>query len=602
MADRTPTHPAGRQTALAGVQTSFDDLGTPLAEATFVVLDLETTGGSAAEHAITEIGAVKVRGGEVLGEFQTLVNPGEPIPAFVAVLTGITNSMVATAPRLGAALPPFLEFLRGSVVVAHNAGFDISFLKAACAATGHPWPHPTVVDTVHLARGVLADDEVRNCKLSTLATRFGSPVTPDHRALHDARATVHVLHALIGRLGNLGVVTVEELAAYSGQVPAARRRKRRLADGLPHSPGVYLFRDDQDRVLYVGTSVDLRTRVLSYFTRAEKRTRMTEMLTLAHRVSAVVCETTLEARVRELRLIAEHAPRYNRRSRHPERRPWVTLTDEPFPRLSVVRRPPQHDGVHLGPFGSKQQAELAIAALHEAFRLRQCGGRLPRHPAPGATACLLAELRRCDAPCVGGIDESGYRQVVSAAAGAMVGDARPVTAAVQARVQRLVQQQRFEEAVVHRDRLQAYLTGCRRTQRAAPLASSAELVAARRLPDGGWELVLVRYGRLAGSTRSPRGADPMPYVAALKASGEQVTAAVAPHPAGSGEECEQVLAWLEQPGVRLVELDGEWSCPVHGAEGVDLATPGTVDDRLSPSLGASRVNISLGRHDAKEPA
>jgi len=146
-------------------------------------------------------------------------------------------------------------------------------------------------------------------------------------------------------------------------------------------------------------------------------------------------------------------------------------------------------------------------------------------------------------------------------------------------VQRLVQQQRFEEAVVHRDRLQAYLTGCRRTQRAAPLASSAELVAARRLPDGGWELILVRYGRLAGSTRSPRGGDPMPYVAALKASGEQVTAAAAPHPAGSGEECEQVLAWLEQPGVRLVELDGEWSCPVHGAEGVDLTMPGTVDDR-----------------------
>jgi len=219
-----------------GVQTSFDELGTPLAEATFVVLDLETTGGSAAEHAITEIGAVKVRGGEVLGEFQTLVDPGEPIPAFVAVLTGITDSMVAGAPRLAVALPSFLEFLHGCVVVAHNARFDISFLRAACDATGHPWPRPTVIDTVQLARHVLVGDEVRNCKLSTLAARFGSPVTPDHRALHDARATVHVLHALIGRLGNLGVVTVEELAGYSGQVPTARRRKRRLADDLPHSP------------------------------------------------------------------------------------------------------------------------------------------------------------------------------------------------------------------------------------------------------------------------------------------------------------------------------------------------------------------------------
>jgi DNA polymerase III subunit epsilon len=590
-----PHEPSFRQPSFSQAsfsQASFDELGTPLAGATFVVLDLETTGGSPAEHAITEIGAVKVRGGEVLGEFQTLVNPGEQIPAFVAVLTGITDTMVASAPRLAAALPPFLEFLRGCVVVAHNARFDVSFLRAACATTGQVWPDPTVIDTVHLARHVLAADEVRNCKLSTLAARFGSPVTPDHRALHDARATVHVLHALIGRLGNLGVVTIEELAGYSGQVPTERRRKRRLADGLPHSPGVYLFRDDRDRVLYVGTSVDIRTRVLSYFTRAEKRARMAEMLTLAHRVSAVVCETTLEARVRELRLIAEHAPRYNRRSRHPHRRPWVILTDEPFPRLSVVRAPTTGGAARLGPFNSRQQADLAIAALHEAFRLRQCGGRLPRRPAPGASACLLAELRRCDAPCIGGIDQAGYQQVVDAAALAMRSDARTVTAAVQQRVVGLAQHQRFEEAAVHRDRLQAFLAGARRAQRAAPLAASPELVAARRLPDGGWELVLVRHGRMAGSTRCPRGADPMPYVAALRAVAEPVQPAPGPQPAGLSEECEQVLAWLEQPGVRLVELDGQWSCPVHGAEGV----------ALGPSLGSSRTTATAGRNDAKESA
>jgi len=122
------------------VQGTFDDLGTPLAGVTFVVVDLETTGGSPAESHITEIGAVKVRGGEVLGEFQTLVNPHVPIPAFIQVLTGITDAMVADAPRIEAALPAFLEFARGSVLVAHNAGFDISFLKAAAAKTGVRWP------------------------------------------------------------------------------------------------------------------------------------------------------------------------------------------------------------------------------------------------------------------------------------------------------------------------------------------------------------------------------------------------------------------------------------------------------------------------------
>ena len=131
----------------AMVQGTFDDLGTALSTVTFVVVDLETTGGSPAECGITEIGAVKVRGGEVLGEFQTLVNPGGPIPAFISVLTGITDSMVASSPRIEAALPAFLEFAAGSVLVAHNAGFDISFLKAAARRTDHEWPGFRVLDT-----------------------------------------------------------------------------------------------------------------------------------------------------------------------------------------------------------------------------------------------------------------------------------------------------------------------------------------------------------------------------------------------------------------------------------------------------------------------
>jgi DNA polymerase-3 subunit epsilon len=144
------------------VQGTLDDLGTPLHAVTFVVVDLETTGGSANECAITEVGAVKVRGGEVLGEFQTLVNPGSPIPAFIQVLTGISDGMVAQAPRIDTVLPAFLEFARGSVLVAHNAGFDITFLKAAAAATGQSWPGFKVVDTVTLARQLVSKDEAPN--------------------------------------------------------------------------------------------------------------------------------------------------------------------------------------------------------------------------------------------------------------------------------------------------------------------------------------------------------------------------------------------------------------------------------------------------------
>src|ERR1700710_696502 len=184
-------------TAAAYAQTSFDELDEPLRTPTFVVVDLETTGGSAAADGITEIGAVKVCAGEVLGEFQTLVHPGQPITPFVSVLTGITDSMVSTAPGMAAVLPAFLEFARSSVLVAHNAPFDIGFLKAACVALGLPWPGFAVVDTAVLARRVLTRDEVPNGKLGTVAPFFHAATTPTHRALDDARATVDVLHGLL---------------------------------------------------------------------------------------------------------------------------------------------------------------------------------------------------------------------------------------------------------------------------------------------------------------------------------------------------------------------------------------------------------------------
>ncbi len=557
----------GTRQAGAAVQTTIDELGTPLRDVTFVVVDLETTGGAAEDCGITEIGAVKVRGGQVLGEFQTLVNPGAPIPPLVAVLTGITDRLVAGAPALAAVLPAFLEFARGAVLVAHNAPYDTGFLRAACARHGLPWPDPVVLDTARLARHVVPRDEARNHKLATLAALFSSPVTPDHRALTDARATVHVLHALVERVGNLGVQSLEELASYSSRVPPATRRKRTLADDLPHAPGVYVFTDERGRPLYVGRSVDIRARVRSYFTAAEKRTRMTEMVALAAAVRPVVCATPLEAAVRELRLIAEHAPPYNRRSRFPERAPWVKLTQEPFPRLSVVRQVRPDGAAYIGPFGGAEQAGLAVAALHEAYRLRQCAARLPRTPSAAARACLLAEIGRCGAPCVGGQDETAYGQVAEAVRAAMAGDAREVVAALLARARSLGASQRFEEGAVTRDRLLAFLRAAGRAQRLAPLAEAAELVAARRTDAGGWELVLVRHGRLAGTAVSPPGADPRPAIAALRAAGEHVAPSVAPMPAAHPEETEEVLRWLEQPGVRLVDLEGQWSTPLHGALG-----------------------------------
>jgi DNA polymerase III subunit epsilon len=558
------TSPAPDQlTPIRGVQPSFDDLGTPLRDITFCVVDLETTGGAPGESGITEIGAVKVRGGEVIGEFQTLVNPSDPIPPFIAVLTGITNVMVASSPRIDSVLPAFLEFARGCVMVAHNAPFDMGFLKHDSQTHGYDWPDFAVVDTALLARRVITPDEAPNCKLGTLAKLFRATITPNHRALSDARATVDVLHGLFERVGSLGVQTLEDLQTFSARVAPAVRAKRHLAESLPHAPGVYLFTDDRGEVLYVGKSKDLRNRVRSYFTASETRTRIGEMIGIATGVRGIECGTSLEAEIRELRLIAEHKPRYNRRSKFPERQHWLKVTVEPFPRLSLVKQVRDDDAGYLGPFSSRKTAERAMAALHEAFPIRQCTARMSRHPQ--LSPCVLAEMGRCVAPCDGRISMDSYGEFVTSLRTALTVDPTPVVEALDKRIENLSADERFEDAAVQRDRLSAFVRSSARMQRMASVTGCAEICAARRTDDGGWELHVIRRGRLAAAGISPRGTDPRRYLDMLRASAETVLPGIGPVASASPEEIELVLRWLDQPGIRLVEMDGTWTCPVSGA-------------------------------------
>ncbi|HYT09125.1 MAG TPA: DEDD exonuclease domain-containing protein [Mycobacteriales bacterium] len=550
------------------VQAAFDELDEPLREVTFVVVDLETTGGAAEDSTITEIGAVKVLGGEVLGEFSTLVDPGRGIQPFVAVLTGITDTMVAAAPLIDAVLPAFLEFAGDAVLVAHNAPFDIGFLKAACARAGRDWPAPRVVDTALLARRVLTSDEVPDCKLATLAAHFHATTAPTHRALADARATVDVLHALIERLGPLGVQSIEELRSFTAQVSEAQRRKRHLAEHLPNAPGVYVFRDAGGRPLYVGTSKDIRSRVRHYFVASEQRSRMAEMVALADRVDAIVCAHALEAEVRELRMIAEHKPPYNRRSRFPERGTWLKLTAEPYPRLSAVRSVRDDGGTYLGPFGSRRSVDQAMAAVHDALPLRQCTDRLPAGGSQSGSACVLAEMDRCGAPCEGRISPQDYQVHAEVVRTAVTGDPRQLTRPLLRKVERLAAAGRFEHAAVVRDRLSTFVRACARVQRISGLTSIDHLVAARPDGRGGWEIAVVRRGRLVAAGVAPRGAAVRPYVAGLVATAESALPGIGPLPCATAGETERVLRWLEEPGTRLVELEGVWSCPAYGAGGL----------------------------------
>lgn len=561
---RRPTPPAAEQLTLDDLLT--DPPAADLRTVTFVVLDLETTGGAPDGDGITEVGAVKVRGGEHLGELGTLVNPGTRLPAFVTVLTGITDAMLAPAPPITEVLPSLLEFLHGAVLVAHNAPYDVGFLRAACDRYGYPWPKPLVLDTAALARRLLSRDEVANHKLGTLATYFRAHHRPVHRALDDARATVEVLHALIGRLGSHRVHTLRDTLEFAKAVSPVQRRKRGLADGLPHAPGVYVFRGADDRALYVGTSSDIATRVRSYFTAGEKRARIREMLAAAVRVEVVECAHPLEAQVRELRLIAAQAPPYNRRSKFPERQWWLKLTAEPYPRLSLVRAVGDDvtAATYLGPFRSRRAAGTVAAGVYDAVPLRQCTTRLSlRTRTP---ACALAELGRCPAPCRHEISVEGYAdRAATPVRDALTGDPGVLVDALLARIGTLAARQRYEAATTVRERLSALLRACIRMQRRTGLTRIGEVVAARPGGDGGWELAVVRHGRLAAAGRSAPRTHPRPVLDAVRAGAETVPGGAGPTPCATAEETDRILDWLERPDTRLVEVSSGWTSPVAGA-------------------------------------
>jgi len=219
----------GRPTVVIMTETRGSLADTVLTALDFTVVDVETTGWAPDEAAIVEVGAVRVRDGAVVAEFGSLVNPGTPVPAAITELTGISDQMLATAPPLSDVLPRLLEVAKGSVLVAHNAPFDLRFLTAACAQLGLQWPGFEVLDTVRLARHLMAaPQEVPDRKLSTLAGFFGTPVRPSHRALDDARATAVVLGELLARLADREpVATLGELAAWLTERDAAAARSRR---------------------------------------------------------------------------------------------------------------------------------------------------------------------------------------------------------------------------------------------------------------------------------------------------------------------------------------------------------------------------------------
>ena len=517
------------------MQASFDELEPLLSETTFVVVDLETTGTRVAGDEITEIGAVRIRGGEVQAEMSTFVAIDGALPGHISRLTGILPGDLVDAPLLGEVMATFLEFSRGAVLVAHNARFDLGFLRAAAVSTGQQWPDPPSLCTLALARRILHPGETRGHRLGTLASHLGATVEPNHRALQDARATVDVLHALIARVGDCGVSTLSELRAYDGRLSPDVRRRSSLTDSLTTGPGVYVFRDEGGGPLYVGSSVSVRRRARSYFSGGDARGRMRTMVGLASSVDAVPCAHLLEARTVEEQLIDSLQPPYNRRSRNPRRGWWLSPSSGRSPSGGRGRPSPTQGGRvdrapgdrwAVGPFSRAEDARTAWGDLVEGF------GAVP-------------DTEQWES-LVDGTDSTPLRNLI-------------------AHVDQLAAEGAFERAARLRDRIAVLVRVLTRQQELAATAGLTELVLAQGVGARKWDLAVIRHGRLAGSGTVPAGSSPMPVIDAVRASSTTVQPGAGPFNGATADQIRNVHRWIDSAPTRIVSVDGCWTLPVDGA-------------------------------------
>ena len=487
--------------------------------APFVVVDTETTGSRAGEDRLIEVGAAKLVGGEVVDTFQQLVDPGRHVPRRITRLTGISTAMVYGQPPAAEVMPRFLDFLGDAILVAHNLPFDARFLDVALAEAGLPPLQNPSLDTLRLARRLLSSLPSKG--LSKLTEHFGITVNGRHRALGDAVATAELLTILLDRMRiEFGVETVEDVLAFQRRRYKDTRREpghlKKIRDEilplLPDRPGVYFMRDSKGRVIYVGKAKSLRNRVRSYFTGVESHVPKTRKLVRDVRdVTWRETGTELAALLEESKLIKNYLPVYNRAQRRYRDYPFLRLdATPPYPTISWTPRI-AHDGAeYYGPLGRRGQAEELVELIGRLFMLRECDDNVFTLGRP----CLYHEMGRCGAPCVGGEGAEQYGHEVERVRAFLTGQDTEAVDMVEEAMREAAAAREYEAAGWYRDQLRRLQRTLGRQRKIASAVHEHDAVLVEPLApgydghEGGAQLFLIRYGRLAGRVDLP--AEPAP--------------------------------------------------------------------------------------------
>jgi DNA polymerase III epsilon subunit family exonuclease len=396
------------------------DTASPLEE--FVVLDVETTGLQASRQRIIEIALVRMAQGQVVEQWESLCQPGRRVPAYITKLTGIDDERLDDAPAFGEVADAVLERLAGAVIVGHNVSFDISFLNEELKRIGRDPVVNEHLCTLSLATRLMPG--LRKPTLHAVAQRLAVPghSRHKHRAGTDARITGLVAYALLQQAVDAGFATLDELKPISRS--ATRRPKERmprasaiadrsmLAD-VPKAPGVYLFRDATDRVIYVGKAKNLRDRVGSYFSQPLGYTRkMDGLIEALKRIETEVVGSEIEALLLESQLIRRYQPRYNTALRSHEQYPFIRIdVSNPWPRVSLAKARKDDGALYFGPYRSAATARKSVELINRVVPLRTCT-RSFRDARSYGSPCIQLDIGQCLGPCVGRANRDEYMALV----------------------------------------------------------------------------------------------------------------------------------------------------------------------------------------------
>src|SRR3954468_9648668 len=526
----------------------------PLARSEYLAVDCETNGLGGDTCELTEVGAVLVGGGEPHERWQSVVRPQRPLGRGIQRFTGITQEMVDSAPPPEEVLPQLARRLEGRVLLAHNARFDVGVLRQAFDRAGLDWPNPPSLCTVSLARRFAP--LARKRSLAPLAQSLGIEVDETHRALPDALTCARVFCALFPRLCANAPTVGDALALLS-----PRRRRHEPHTGspvpreerpdisrLPDDPGVYVFRDERGRPLYVGKSVSLRSRARAHFCAPAGWTERAEV------VDYRPTNSELGALVLENRLIKQHKPPGNKKLKRSDRYVYLRCRlDIPYPVLEVAPEPAAGRAVNVGPLRGKALANELADQLTSLYKLRHCGRKLKLREHPSA----YGQMGRCASPCLGDLDPNAYRRKLDAALGLFDGPdgAKKLLAELDRQMADAAHERRYERAEAllrRRDRmawLLERLEGLLRATHSAP-----RLVLARHPVKERFDAFWIVRGRVADW-------GPLPGPSELKRRTEAALhrnedTRPPPMPAAEVSEHGIVWSWLAEHEPPQLPLDG----------------------------------------------